>query len=271
MSSRERWTIYPLLFFSIGLALYNRVAISEQVDTGVVTCDVLQCRRVRVLGANGQEQASLSERGLTAHAVNVTAPGGEGRIVLDTGVTDAGQFQLLGGDGKRRVAFGSDDKKQAGEMAIFGNSPDVPLVVMAADQGAGTVSTQTEAGQRLVFLTHSAGSAGTLAVFGGGETPAVVLVGNKEGGSVETFTDAAKRLVYMTHDSKGSGTLVSFDAEGKPRFYLTASLRQPVNEAGEPAKPDADATQPSDANPATDEPSPDDSAPVVPPDESSTP
>jgi len=254
MSSRERWTVYPLLFFSIGLALYNRVAISEQVDTSVVHCDVLECRRVRVLGANGQEQASLSERGLTAHVVSVTAPGGESRIQLDTGVTDAGQFQLLGGDGKRRVAFGSDEKKQAGEIAIFGNSPELPLVVIAADEGAGTVATQTEAGQRLVYLTHAASSAGTLAVFGGAETPAVVLVGNKAGGSVETFTENAKRLVYMTHDSKGSGTLVSFDAEGKPHFYLTASLRG--NGTGEPAKPEGEATPPAEDNPPADEAAP---------------
>ncbi|MBX3413215.1 MAG: hypothetical protein KF708_11045 [Pirellulales bacterium] len=209
MSSRERWTIYPLLFFSIGLAMYDRVVSATIVDTDVVQCDVVECRRLRVLGASGQEQASLSERGLVAHSARITALGGEDRLILDTGNTSAGQFQLLGADGNRRVALGSDDNNHVGEIAVFGVQPELPLTLISAENGGGMISTQNAAGQRLMFFTHN----------------------------------------------NGAGTMVSFDAEGKPHFYLTATLRQPPPGSGEAETPETQSPPPAEEQaPAEDEP-----------------
>jgi len=170
MSDRERWVVYPLLFFSIGLSLYNRVAVSQPAITPVVQCNQLECNSVRVLGANGQEQALLTERGLVAHSVRVTAPDGEDRMILETAPNDAGQLQLLGAEGQLRLSLGSDTKDNSGALAIFSGS-DSPVALVAADGDGGSIGTFTEAGKRLVYITHDAKGSGTMVSFDAEGTP----------------------------------------------------------------------------------------------------
>ena len=83
MTSRERWTVYPLLFLAIGLAMRAVLQPLEPVDTlrahGVDAAQVV-CREILVTGSDGT---------VLVHIGRVVGGGG-GRIeIKDAGGTDA--------------------------------------------------------------------------------------------------------------------------------------------------------------------------------------
>ena len=56
MSSRERWTVYPLLFLAIGLAVRAAALPAERLETltaGAVEAEQIVCREIVVTGTDG--------------------------------------------------------------------------------------------------------------------------------------------------------------------------------------------------------------------------
>lgn len=54
MSDRERWIVYPLLFFALLLGARDRVAPPNPLK-----CDALECRSLKVISADGREFVKL--------------------------------------------------------------------------------------------------------------------------------------------------------------------------------------------------------------------
>ena len=83
MNSRERWTVYPLLFLAIGLAVRAAALPAERFDTlavGVVEADQLVCREIVITGTDGT---------VLVHIGRVVGGGG-GRIeIKDSAGVDA--------------------------------------------------------------------------------------------------------------------------------------------------------------------------------------
>lgn len=57
MTDRERWTVYPLIFLTLGLALKDKLVEVEVVD---VQCRNLICNAVHVTDAEGRQRAVVS-------------------------------------------------------------------------------------------------------------------------------------------------------------------------------------------------------------------
>lgn len=83
MSSRERWTVYPLLFLAIGLAVRAAALPAVRFETlsaGAVEADQLVCREIVVTGTDGT---------VLVHIGRVVGGGG-GRVeIKDAGGIDA--------------------------------------------------------------------------------------------------------------------------------------------------------------------------------------
>ena len=83
MTSRERWTVYPLLFLAIGLAVRAGVPLEEPSDTltaHAVEAGQVVCREIVVTGTDGT---------VLVHIGRVVGGGG-GRIeIKDASGTDA--------------------------------------------------------------------------------------------------------------------------------------------------------------------------------------
>jgi hypothetical protein len=83
MSSRERWTVYPLLFLAIGLAVRAAALPAERFETlaaGAVEAEQIVCREIVVTGTDGT---------VLVHIGRVVGGGG-GRIeIKDAGGVDA--------------------------------------------------------------------------------------------------------------------------------------------------------------------------------------
>jgi hypothetical protein len=83
MSSRERWTVYPLLFLAIGLAVRAAALPDVRLETlsaGAVEADQIVCREIMVTGTDGT---------VLVHIGRVVGGGG-GRVeIKDAGGIDA--------------------------------------------------------------------------------------------------------------------------------------------------------------------------------------
>jgi hypothetical protein len=97
MSSRERWTVYPLLFLAIGLAVRAAALPAERFATlaaDTVQADQLQCREIVVTGTDGT---------VLVHIGRVVGGGG-GRIeVKDAAGIDAIAIGTRPGDRDGRL------------------------------------------------------------------------------------------------------------------------------------------------------------------------
>ena len=108
MTSRERWTVYPLLFLSLGIGLRNRVA-------GIETSSV-QCESLTIANSAGKPVARL-------HAV---AP-------------NRGQLEFCDPDGKILLAAGTSADAKTGVVQILTPSrgDGVAALVAAANDSGG--------------------------------------------------------------------------------------------------------------------------------------
>ena len=83
MSSRERWTVYPLLFLAIGLAVRAAALPAVRFETlsaDAVEADQIVCREIVVTGTDGT---------VLVHIGRVVGGGG-GRVeIKDAGGVDA--------------------------------------------------------------------------------------------------------------------------------------------------------------------------------------
>ena len=53
MTSRERWTVYPLLFLAIGLAMRPGEDTRLEIQTDVLSSSIVRCREILVEADDG--------------------------------------------------------------------------------------------------------------------------------------------------------------------------------------------------------------------------
>jgi hypothetical protein len=122
MNNRERWIIYPLLFFAISLAAKTQMDQAFELDTGQVVC-----RELRVVDRRGDVQLRLTadraggllvlqdRRQAAAVVLNAVASGGGQVLVVGDndlaaaelrGTPAGGQVQLWGANGQPAILLG---------------------------------------------------------------------------------------------------------------------------------------------------------------------
>jgi hypothetical protein len=142
MSDRERWVIYPLLVFALGLGI-RPLVMPQTGEFDDVTCDHLVCkeltlratdsqRRLAHLGPTPEQRPQLvlfadEERPAVRLAVEPEGQGGE---------VEGNVLRIRSREGKRiaEIAAGAEG---LGAVTLFGRKDTEPLVrLKAAEQGA---------------------------------------------------------------------------------------------------------------------------------------
>ncbi len=96
MTSRERWTVYPLLLLAIGLAVRAAGVPEPELVTDTLTAAQIRCRELRVEAEDGTVLIHMGR------VVN----GGGGRIeIKDANGTDTISIGTTPGDREGRVDF----------------------------------------------------------------------------------------------------------------------------------------------------------------------
>jgi hypothetical protein len=100
MTSRERWTVYPLLFLAIGLAMRAGIPFEERVDTlvaGAVEAGQVVCREIVVTGSDGT---------VLVHIGRVVGGGG-------------GRIEIKDATGTDTIAIGTGPEGRDGHVERF--------------------------------------------------------------------------------------------------------------------------------------------------------
>jgi hypothetical protein len=136
LTSRERWTIYPLLFLALGVALRDK--LTATVDSRFMSCEELE-----IVDRHGQLQMRLTSL--------------EG---------DSGKILLYGPDG--RLALAAEAEKSLEPYASGGSlkvlDGGVPRVVVSSGPAGGTVTTIDNERNLTVTLGHEVEQSGVMAV-----------------------------------------------------------------------------------------------------------
>lgn len=111
MTDRERWTVYPLLFLALGVAMRDKILEVVAVDN--VRCESLVCNALVVADEQGKQQllVSSSAGGVQCHnlfcdALIATNAEGQQQVVISSNPT-GGIVQTRGNDGRPNVVISS--------------------------------------------------------------------------------------------------------------------------------------------------------------------
>ena len=135
MSDRERWIIYPLLFFSLTLAASGKIYPRFRR---------VICNELTVVSSDGKQRV---------------------RIDASSG-SHAGRILLFGADDTPVISLGEDQKTHVGVIQTW-NRQGTPMVVLSATDGGGVVQAVRADSAWRLLLGHGGGEnslAGLLAI-----------------------------------------------------------------------------------------------------------
>jgi hypothetical protein len=100
VTTKERWTVYPLLLLAIGLAVRGNATMSSRVpavSAGAVTADTVFCKELAIITDDGQ---------IVVHAGRVKEGGG-------------GRIEIRDAEGNDALAIGTSAASRDGVIEFF--------------------------------------------------------------------------------------------------------------------------------------------------------
>ena len=144
MSDRERWIVYPVLFFAVMLGAKNKFSLS-----GVVEVEALTCEQLRVLGPDGRTMVQL---GANAGGYATIYGANNSRIfsVRETHPGNSGELVLRGSQGSK---ISMKAASQSSSMIVSSGNlyPQIVVGRSATDDSYGLSSVQFD---KPVFSTN---------------------------------------------------------------------------------------------------------------------
>ena len=148
MTSRERWTVYPLLFMTLGIALTGRYKLTtKEVVCEKLICSNVQCMGVLVTDAQGHEQVAIfsDAGGGQVRAKQLTS----NRVVADKQVCHDLQCRTIlitDVQGHEQVAiFGND---AGGQVRLQGNLTKIRTLLGSTDRLTGLLMVDEQGASR---------------------------------------------------------------------------------------------------------------------------
>lgn len=106
MTERERWTVYPLLFLSLGIAM--RSHITSSLELHEMSCDTLKSRTVKITDENDRVRlvlTALRPGDGGGGAIQIFSEEGKPEVVLRA-LTHGGLVELISAEGIKQVVLG---------------------------------------------------------------------------------------------------------------------------------------------------------------------
>jgi hypothetical protein len=126
MSDRERWIVYPLLFFALALHLKGAVNRPSNLE-----CRSIRCNELVIEALNGTPRARMGSSRWDSGEVRLYGAGGKPSLVLSTDrLGQRGTLHTLDGTQQPQTVIGSDSG--GGYLKILGK-PGVPTLYLGHD------------------------------------------------------------------------------------------------------------------------------------------
>jgi len=103
MTTKERWTVYPLLVLAIGLALRGELVERPRPQGDTISVDAVVCRELAIVGEAG---VSGGPAPIIVHAGRVKGGGG-------------GRIELRDAEGVDAIAIGTTAESREGGIEFF--------------------------------------------------------------------------------------------------------------------------------------------------------
>lgn len=138
MTSRERWTIYPLLFLSLGMGLRSRL-------TGMETATTVRCQRLFIVDEAGKPLiAAGASRDGSAGEILIQTAAGIPQVDLGSNGA-AGNLRTFGPDGKPLTLLRGSPR--GGHLALLRGDQQVVFSLGHDDQESGIFALDIPTGQ----------------------------------------------------------------------------------------------------------------------------
>jgi len=172
MTSRERWTVYPLILLALGVAVRDKFWPASMVRARSLVVESLQAKEVAIPGrlvcveASAQKMTSAelkAQQVLADHmqAVGMTLAGPDGvvRACLLAELAHGGQLVLYNREGKPVLLLGVEPASGGGILEITSVEGN-PLVQLRSVAGNGVVSAINREGTAACVLGSDGQTAG---------------------------------------------------------------------------------------------------------------
>jgi hypothetical protein len=138
MTSRERWTIYPLLFLSLGMGLRSRL-------TGMESATTVRCRQLVIVDEAGKPLilAGASRDG-SAGEILIQTVGGVPQVDIGSNGA-AGNVRTFGPDGKPLTLLRGSPR--GGHIALLRGDQQVVFSLGHDDEDSGLFALDVPSGQ----------------------------------------------------------------------------------------------------------------------------
>lgn len=247
MSNRERWIVYPILFFSLAVALRANLllqwmtpaheqlaqSVEGQLAVGQLVCDSVIVRQTMQLGDGETDPlVVLGKLDSGRGALWFNTPEGERALTMTTDEAGGGAIQVDSAAEDNRVMLSTSGLDIFGAehqpLAVFGRRPDGTggLAILLNGEGkqqlqldgggeAGRITSLNSSGQPLLSLTHRKGEAGAIVLLTEEQRPLVSIGGNVENsaGVVEVYGTEPTPQVRLT-SAEDAGVVVTYDSRG---------------------------------------------------------
>jgi hypothetical protein len=209
MTSRERWTVYPLLFLALGMQFRNKVVGIE--------AKVVQCESLMIANQNGKPVARLHATALNRGQLEFLDT--DGKVLLLAGTTADAKSVVLANTMQCEAVkvTGSDAKPAAaiyaakgnhGRLELYdGNGKAVLIAGSTTESKAGLLQVQNP--------THAEGVA-------------IVAGTNELGGHIEAFSPSGSVAFRMIPEGKVL-TLSAIDPKTNIRTVWVPQIVQQIS------------------------------------------
>ncbi len=150
MSTRDRWTVYPLLFLALGIALRSKV-------TSTIDVDSLTSRRTETTLVNA---AQVTAKSVLCDDLQITGKDGKPRVRLGTTRVNTGGIEVYGRDGNLVAAMTVDPDTDRASLRLQ-TADGTPQVTIGSDSDGGILEVHSKTGQPQVLI-HSMASGGVV-------------------------------------------------------------------------------------------------------------
>lgn len=223
MTDRERWTVYPLLFLTLGISLKDKVMRS--VETDRVACKTLVCEELVAEGPQPEKRVRVVNGNVLCEGLEVKGPKPEQRVIITQGNV---------------VAKGGVLTET---LEVVGPQPGQQVKVTQGNILCRTLIATDETGKQQLAVVSSNQDGGLLRTYGT-HTGTHAVLGN--------FNQYAGLLFVDARGAAHAGPLYGSPVPVKKPEEQAAEA--PDEMAAEPSQPaDDDATPPNE--PGTAEPS----------------
>ena len=112
MTSRERWTVYPLLFLAIGLAMRPGEESELEIQTEVLSSSIVRCREILVESDDGTVLLHMGRVVGGGGRIEVKDASGGNTVAIGTRPDEAlGRIEFFDSEGRLRAVLDGLDEE----------------------------------------------------------------------------------------------------------------------------------------------------------------